>query len=395
MKVGVYHGSAGPEHGGIHTFVATLREALLDLAPESRHSFVMLAGGAMPGHEPWPDNVDVMRLDEQGPLEEPARGGLFKKGPKPKPPSLDEMVAASGAECVWSLEAWHPPFEVPYITPVWDIQHRLQPWFPEVSAGGEWSRREQHYAALLQRASYVITGTERGKQEVAGFYGVPEPRVRVLPQPTPRFAAEAAAKEPAALPGDMDLPPGYLLYPAQFWAHKNHVGLLRALRVLKDEHALTPALALTGADHGNIDKVRRAARDLGVEDQVRFLGLVSADALVALYQNALALTFASLFGPDNLPPLEAFVLGCPVIATDVPGSEEQLGDAALRVDTLDPAAFAAAIHRLHEDASLRDTLIARGCERAPWTSEDFVRGVLGMLDELAPYVATWQGPGSA
>ena len=46
----------------------------------------------------------------------------------------------------------------------------------------------------------------------------------------------------------------------------------------------------------------------------------------------------SLFGPENLPPLEAMALGCPVVAADVPGAREQLGDAALRVPPIDAAA---------------------------------------------------------
>ena len=54
--------------------------------------------------------------------------------------------------------------------------------------------------------------------------------------------------------------------------------------------------------------------------------------LIALYRHALALTFVSYFGPDNLPPLEAFALGCPVITSAIEGVDEQLGNAALYVN---------------------------------------------------------------
>jgi glycosyltransferase involved in cell wall biosynthesis len=43
------------------------------------------------------------------------------------------------------------------------------------------------------------------------------------------------------------------------------------------------------------------------------------------------LRYPSFFGAENLPPLEAFALGCPVIAADMPGAREQLGDAAILV----------------------------------------------------------------
>lgn len=41
------------------------------------------------------------------------------------------------------------------------------------------------------------------------------------------------------------------------------------------------------------------------------------------------LVFPSLLGPTNMPPLEARVLGCPVLCSDFLGHREQLGDGAL------------------------------------------------------------------
>ncbi len=51
----------------------------------------------------------------------------------------------------------------------------------------------------------------------------------------------------------------------------------------------------------------------------------------------------TFFGPENLPPLEAFALKCPVIASNVSGSEEQLGDAAILVNPVNPEEIAQAI----------------------------------------------------
>ena len=127
----------------------------------------------------------------------------------------------------------------------------------------------------------------------------------------------------------------YLLYPAQFWSHKNHATLLRALALLPEY-----TLACVGSDKGYLDHVRGLARELGVLDRVRFLGFVETDELVALYRGAHALVYLSFFGPENLPPLEAFALGCPVVQADVAGAREQLGDAALLVPPTDPRAVA-------------------------------------------------------
>jgi glycosyltransferase involved in cell wall biosynthesis len=182
----------------------------------------------------------------------------------------------------------------------------------------------------------------------------------------------------------------YLLYPAQFWPHKNHANLFYALRLLEEKYNLKPALALVGSDKGNQGYLKRLAHELGIETQVKFLGFVGEEELVELYRNALALTYVSYFGPENLPPLEAFALGCPVIAADVSGATEQLGDAALLVDPSNVEAIADAVQLIHSDAGLRGKLVARGRARAQsWTSSDFVRGVFSILDEFETVRRCW------
>ena len=197
----------------------------------------------------------------------------------------------------------------------WDLQHRLQPFFPEVSANGEWASRERRASERLRRAARIIVGTEVGKAEIASFYQIPTDRIRVLPHPTPRFALESADEQNASVLGRLGIPADYLLYPAQLWPHKNHVNLLLALRLMRDRDGLKIPLVLVGADRGNGDHVRKTIRELDLEGQVFYVGFVPHADLVALYRNAFALAYVSLFGPDNLPPLEAFALGCPVIAS--------------------------------------------------------------------------------
>jgi glycosyltransferase involved in cell wall biosynthesis len=123
---------------------------------------------------------------------------------------------------------------------------------------------------------------------------------------------------------------------------------------------------------------------------VHCLGFVPRHDLILLYRYAAALTFVSFFGPDNLPPLEAFASGCPVIAADVPGAAEQLGDAVLRVNPKSPEQMAKAIYTLHQDDVLRRALIQRGFVRAKqWTGTDYVKSVFDILDDLAAVRRCW------
>jgi glycosyltransferase involved in cell wall biosynthesis len=117
---------------------------------------------------------------------------------------------------------------------------------------------------------------------------------------------------------------------------------------------------------------------------------VSRHDLIALYREAIALAYVSWCGPENLPPLEAFALGCPVVASDVPGAREQLGDAAIFVKPGDPESIASGVLDMWRDQEIRDRLIKAGHDRAQkWTASDYVRGVFEFLNRFEPIARCW------
>lgn len=373
-----------PSVGGGYSFVRETVGAMLGAAGEGRHELVLLTWESSHWSFPGVENVSTLCLD------------AFPKTcitPETELPELTTLLREAGIDFLWNSSCLATPtMEIPYATPVWDMQHRLQPFFPEVSAGGEWRRRERNYQELLSRAAVVLAGTEAGREEIERFFGVTPERVALLPHPTPADCLEAAPDPDlvARTLERLDVAPGFLFYPAQFWPHKNHVGLLHALRILKDEHGLAPILVLTGSEQGNASHVAGVARDLGLSGHIKNLGFLERADILALYTGAAALAYVSYFGPENLPPLEAFALGCPVLAADVPGAREQLGDAALLVDPADPRAMASGLARLLRAPELHAELAARGRVRARrFTSRDFAAQALALFDRFEPYRRCW------
>ena len=305
--------------------------------------------------------------------------------------SLEKAVKEHGIDLVWFISVWTEKVTVPYIATVWDLAHRVHPYFPEVSCTGwKWKLRERHYRELLPRAACVITGTVAGKEEIVTYYQVPERLVEVVPFPTPQFALVPETPE-SEHGGSLELPHNYLFYPAQFWPHKNHVGLLLALKILREKHGLDFHLVLTGSDKGNLGYVMEKAVELGLTDRVIFPGFVETAELRRLYRHAFALVFPTFFGPDNLPPLEAFALCCPVIASRVSGAEEQLGDAALLFDPKDPEEMAQRVKELHDNPAMREELVRLGRVRAlRWTAADYVQRVFAIIYDFGSIRRCWK-----
>jgi len=394
MRVGVHIRDIEPTGGGGFTIQDDIYQSLLKLQGESQHQFFLIVYRN--------DQLSVHQLSDmqqigvyQRSLSERGMGYLYRLRPgrhkfDPVPRMATDAIHEHQLEMIWFLDVHYISVDAPHIVTVWDLQHRLQPWFPEYSKERNWNAREKQFRRMLQRASRIIIGNETGKREIVNFYQVNPDLVNLLPHPTPAFALNAPAANDAIL-SKYNIPAGYLFYPAQFWAHKNHANLLHALHTLKTKHGTSPALVLVGSDKGNKSYIESLARELGIHEQVHILGFIPREDLIALYQNALALVYLTLFGPENLPPLEAFALGCPVIASRVAGAEEQFGDAALLVDGLNVEAVADAIQQVMNNPTLRQNLIRRGRERAAqWTADDFVRAVFAVLDEFALIRRTWR-----
>jgi glycosyltransferase involved in cell wall biosynthesis len=269
---------------------------------------------------------------------------------------------------------------VPYVMAIHDLQHRLQPEFPEVSADGEWERREYLFRNAARHAELLLADSEVGKEDILncyGSFGATPDRVKVLPfLPASYLSAEANESQREKVRLNYQLPDRYLFYPAQFWPHKNHVRIVKALDLLKKEYHLNIPIIFCGSHVNKIreqtfHEVNSTVNRLGLNDQVRYLGYAPAEDMSVLYGEATALIMPTFFGPTNIPVLEAWAFGCPVLTSDIRGVREQAGDAALLVDPRSVESIADAIRRLWTDDNLSVTLAERGRQRlAAYTPGD-------------------------
>lgn len=252
---------------------------------------------------------------------------------------------------------------------VHDLMHRHQRHFPEVSGYGLFSRRERHYRNLCARACAVLVDSNTGKSHVTEAYVIEPSRVHVLPYVAPHYITQ----EPA--PADFDsryiLPSRFIFYPAQFWMHKNHVRLLKALdqaiKSIPDLH-----LVLAGSKKNAYTEVLETIDSLNLHDHVHILGYIPDRDMSVFYRRARALVMPTFFGPTNIPPLEAMAVGCPIALSNIYAMPEQVGNAALLFDPMSVDDIANAIIRLAEDDALCAQLSEAGMQRTTiWGQSQF------------------------
>ena len=193
--------------------------------------------------------------------------------------------------------------------------------------------------AGLKRSAGVCTISE----SVAGEIRERFPRQRgavVVAHPGPNPELVDAAPVPAPIP---DAP--FLLMVGTLEPRKNHLTVLRALADHLRRHPDSELrVVLAGAAGWLYEPVLAAITELGLDSRVSRLGRVEPGTLKWLYQRAAALAFPSIYEGFGLPVLEAFTLGCPVLAARIPSVLEIAGpDSAMLLDHGDVPAWAAAV----------------------------------------------------
>ncbi|MBI1896304.1 MAG: glycosyltransferase [Acidobacteria bacterium] len=255
------------------------------------------------------------------------------------------------------LDPHRPP--VPSAVMIPDLQHEF---FPEFFDGSTLSWRRQTYGPSSSYATHLFTLSEHSKRTIVEKFRVDPRKIEVVHLDVDPEFREPAPQTPSHEFESLRLPREYVIFPANFWPHKNHSNLLAAMQiVIRARPELS--LVLTGSDIGRAD-VERHVRELGLERNVVFAGYLDRRLLAELYRRSQALVYPTRFEGFGIPILEAFHTGTPVLTSTAESCREIGEGAVLVVDELDPQDIAAGLERLLGDPPLRQELIAAGHRRA-------------------------------
>lgn len=162
----------------------------------------------------------------------------------------------------------------------------------------------------------------------------------------------------------------YLLYFGRMdWFQKGLDTLLEAFEILARER---PSLTLRMAGRGkDADRVRRWARDRGLESTIRILGEVPESERLSLFAGAKLLLMPSRFEGFGMVAAEAMAAALPVVGSTAGSLPEVVSPPAggVLVRPEDPRALAREVARLLDDAGARAELsrsARKSAERFRW-----------------------------
>jgi glycosyltransferase involved in cell wall biosynthesis len=260
----------------------------------------------------------------------------------------------------YKCDAWIFPaqeslsYQVPFrvVAAIHDLMHRYEKSFPEASSLLRYPIRDFRFKNIAQNSDIILVDSLLGGDHVEESYLIPKKKISVLPYTYPQYLKEAFDNN--KLSQYYKLPKKFIFYPAQFWPHKNHLNLIRALSISLKKYP-DIYLVLTGSKNRNYKNINKLIESLNLKERVVILGHVPDKNMAFLYRHARAMIMPTFFGPTNIPPIEALSCGCPALVSHVYGMPEQLGNAALYFEPSSPDSIANTIKKIWSNDHLHKT----------------------------------------
>lgn len=223
-----------------------------------------------------------------------------------------------------------------------------------------WGHAARH---VYRQADVLIAVSEYVKRGLVEYLKVPSERVRIIHNGVdPRFQPIAKTEEQSKCLRQLGINRSFLLCVANVVPVKNLSTAVEALaRLAGDDLQLVIA---GNARTSEALRLKQLAAEIGVSDQIVFLGRVGAEELLVLYNHAELLLHPSFHEGLSSTLLEAMSCGLPIVASNATSIPETLGDAACYHKPANVDQLAAQIEQLLGDNRLQTTMSERGRQRA-------------------------------
>lgn len=268
---------------------------------------------------------------------------------------------------------------LPFISVIHDIRHMI---FSERSIYTRVSLLFLKY--LAENSALVVVPSVFIKDKLMEYCQVPESRIKVLFSiPELPVNTEVSRASLDRTRKKYNLPSQFLFFPSTIVDTKNHLGLVKAMKTLKDRGVqVNLILSGTVGQRHVFEELETEISLLGLSKTVRYLGFVSEEEKIALFRLATCLIMPSIGESFSIPIWEAFYSGCPVASSNMYDMPEQVEDAGLLFDPLNMEDMADKIHKIWTDENLRKELIRKGYRRVRGlTLENYAKQWENIIDQ--------------
>jgi glycosyltransferase involved in cell wall biosynthesis len=205
--------------------------------------------------------------------------------------------------------------------------------------------RRLNYPRSARAADAIIINSESLRSEIKRYLDVDEGKLKLIYEAVDHdLFRPGDADEARTIVASHGVTKPFVLFVSSLWPYKNCDGLLRAWAVARSGlRGRQLAIVGAGRDEKYLASLKSLTAELGITEDVVFVGGVPLEQTVSFYRAADLFVYPSLNETFGLPILEAMACGCPVVTSDTSAMPETAGGAAILADPKDPDSIARAI----------------------------------------------------
>lgn len=247
---------------------------------------------------------------------------------------------------------------VPAVSIIYDLQYKTYPHF---FTDEDNYHRDRTFRTACQRATKLVAISEYSRLKALEHSQELEPdNIKTIHLAMANRLANNTFNEKYLNEKNLKVNQ-YIIYPANFWKHKNHEMLITAFQIARHQGLDKEIkLVFTGAPSERQQYLKTITTKFNLSDHIVFLDYVSTDELASLMYYSLAMIFPSLYEGFGIPLIEAMALDVPIACSNLTSLPEVGADAVLLFDPKKPQEIADSILKITSDEALRQKLISQG-----------------------------------
>lgn len=220
------------------------------------------------------------------------------------------------------------------------------------------------HALSLRRAARVVALSEQGRQDIQRYLGLSSAKIEVVhPGVSDEFRPGYEGVKSVSIP-EVARWKEYVLAVGPVQPYKNLDLLIRAFARVR-ARGFPHRLVIASGGQAVPFSLKRLAEEVGLDDGVYFIErFLTKEELVALYSGATVFVHPSSEEQFSLTVVEAMSCGAPVITSDLPSFQEQVGDAGIVVQVGNETALCDGIVAVLSDPARQRAMTIRSLERS-------------------------------
>ena len=259
----------------------------------------------------------------------------------------------------YKIDIVHSPFQHnPYSAKTKNIftLHDVQELhFPEYFLPEEREGRARNWLSAIGRSKKIVVSFDHIKNDIIKYFQVPSDNIDVVLLDMQNLWFDKFTEKDVVDTTNLHDFSQFLLYPANTWAHKNHIRLLEALVYLRDNENTIINLVCSGHKNDFFEKIETFVKEHDLMNQVKFVGIVDEQILYSLYKTALGVVVPTTYEAGSFPLVESIFLNIPVICSNVTSLPETIGNDNFTFNPLNVQDIAEKVKTIWTDNSFRET----------------------------------------